>query len=103
MQHEQSSNINKLIVDCFLTKEATHAGKVLVYDEIKLPVDDKVKDAFLKGLIKDGFIIIDDNQAMWFDKKKWDSVIKELSHKYFMILAVPIIILVGILLLRYLR
>jgi len=103
MQNEQSSNINKMIVDYFLDKGAVHEGNTLAYDEIQLPIDSKIKDVFLKGLVKDGFIIVNADQAMWFDKKKWDSIVKELSRKYFMILAVPIIILVGILLLRTLR
>jgi len=94
---KQNQNYNRMIIDSFLAQNAITNSQTISCDKIAVPLSSSVKEVFINHLIKDGFVVVESDQTLWFDKKKWDLTVKNLSNKYFMILAAPIAIVAGLL------
>lgn len=89
---------NKMIIDSFIEKKAVDSSKSIHYSDIDLPFQDREKRVLLNSLIKDGFVQVNEDNSMWFDRKKWRQTTKKISNVYFMILIIPIIITVILML-----
>lgn len=94
---KQNQNYNRMIIDSFLAQNAISNSKTIICDQIAVPFSSSVKEVFINNLIKDGFVVVESDQTLWFDKKNWDMTVKKLSNKYFLILAAPIAIVAGLL------
>jgi len=96
---KDNNDINRSIVDCFRSKKAYNAQNALTFEELDVDVTDEIKKIILANLIKEGFVIQNSDFTIWFNQEKWDETIKDLSKKYFMILAIPFISITAIALL----
>lgn len=83
---------NRMILDSFIEKKALDSSKSIHYADIDLPFSDSEKRVLLNSLIKDGFVQINEDRTMWFDRKRWGQTANKISNVYFMILMIPIII-----------
>lgn len=91
-EDQTQKSANRLIIDLFVEKGAISQNRTLAYEEITVPVSDKVKKIMLNHLLQDQLIFQKEDGTMWFDKRKWDEIVKKLSRKYMAILIAPIFI-----------
>ncbi len=88
---EVKSHIRQMI-DIFIVKNALDENNSIFYDDIDLKVTNKEKSYLLENLIKDDFVIVKEDDSLWFNKTKWDKEVKDISNKYMFILIAPIIV-----------
>ncbi|MFD3155968.1 hypothetical protein ACFIJ5_03755 [Haloimpatiens sp. FM7330] len=89
---------NRLIIDIFINKKAISENNSIFYDDIDLSIPHGEKKYLLENLIKDDFVIVKDDDSMWFNKEKWDKTVNKLSNTYLFILMAPLIVTVIIFL-----
>lgn len=83
---------NQMIINMFIQKKAVDDSNSIYYNDIHISILDNEKRLLLNNLIKDGFVRVKSDKAMWFDEEKWNHTSKKFARAYFMILVLPIII-----------
>lgn len=87
-----NKSYNRIIIDTFIEKKAINKKSSLTLTDLNIPVPENEKNFLIENFIKDGYIVREQDNSMWFDKAKWDKAVRKISTTYFMILIVPLAI-----------
>lgn len=89
---------DRMIIDSFLKQNAVSEKSSICYKDIKVLKNDAEKQYLINSLIKDGYVIQENDDTLWFNKKKWDGTVKRFTVSYLAILIGPILITLIIML-----
>lgn len=82
----------KKIINIFINKKATREQCAINVEEINVDIKNNEKKYIVDSLIKSQYLIVTNNNKIWFDENKWNKAIKKLTIQYSLILVAPIII-----------
>lgn len=92
----------RIVMDAFLRRKATSPEKAIPLEEFKdLPLASGVISYTIANFMNDGVVVKTMDDRYYFLQAKWKELEKKVTRGYWMFVALPIILLVVLLSLKY--